>query len=491
MVTTADFVAALNRRDRAAAVDAAKGLLAADAPLGDQWQAIARFAVRVAEWPLAIAAMRRFVARKPDDLDRILQLADILANAGRLEDAILLIEPVATRSPDDARLRHLLGTAHIQVGNTSSGLSHLAAAAQIWPASGMTWLAIANAQRLTVEDPAWAALFAADQATRSATPAARAAYLYATGKAWDDIGDHGRAFAAFDAGAALMRRERAWNSDADESEALALINRLDRAWLDHASLPNGDPTGPIFVTGLPRSGTTLVDQILASHSKVSSGGELTLLEVATGSEGGGAAEKVRKHFAASVDPTRAWGQIGPLYDHLARQRGSDKPRFVDKSLDTSRYAGLIRLAMPNARLVWVRRDPLDAAWSCFRTYFSQGLGWTFGLDTIARHFAVEDMLFEHWRTALGSQLLVVPYDALVRNIGEWVPRIADHVGLDFEPAMLDFHELKRSVTTASVAQVREPLYQRGIGAAAPYASQLAPFRDAYDKARTALKGGAP
>lgn len=490
MVTASDFVAALNRRDRIAAVDAAKGLLAADAPLGDQWQAIARFGVRVGEWPLAIAAMGRFVGRKPDDLDRILQLADILANAGRIDEAIMLIEPLAARAPNDARLRHLLGTAHIQVGNTSLGLGHLEAAVRSWPASGMTWLAIANAQRLTVEHPMWQALFAADQATRSATPAARAAYLYAIGKAWDDIGEYGRAFAAFSAGAGVIRSERAWNPGADEAEALALTDGLDRAWLDHASLPNDDATGPIFVTGLPRSGTTLVDQILAGHSKVSSGGELTLLEVATRSEGGTVAEKVRKHFAANPDPKSAWGGIAPLYGHLAKQRGANTTRFVDKSLDTSRYAGLIRLGMPDARLVWVRRDPVDTAWSCFRTYFSQGLGWTFDFDTIARHFAAEDTLFEHWRTALGTKLLVVPYEALVRDIGHWVSRIADHVGLHFEPAMLDFHELKRSVTTASVAQVRQPLYQHGIGAAAPYALQLAPFRDAYDQARTALGGEA-
>ncbi len=489
MVTTADFVAALNRRDRSAAVDAANGLLAANAVLGDQWQAVARFAVRVAEWPLAIAAMRRFVARKPDDLERILQLADILANAGRIADAISLLAPLVTTAPQDARLHHLMGTAYLQMGDTEQGLHHLHAAARIWPASGMTWLAIANARRLTVQDPAWTPLMAADRATQGTLPAARGAYLYAAGKAWDDVGDHDRAFAAFEQGARLLRQERAWDPEPDEVEARALVGSLDKAWLDRAALPDQASTGPIFVTGLPRSGTTLIDQILASHSRVTSGGELNLLEIAMDDAGGTSAERIRHRFLANPTPEQAWGRIGPAYAHLTQQRGIEGTRFVDKSLDTSRYAGLIRVAMPDARIVWVRRDPIDTAWSCFRTFFSQGLGWTFSLDMIGRHFAVEDMLFDHWRSTLGARLLVVPYEALVEDIGAWVPRIAAHVGLAFEPAMLDFHRLKRPVATASVAQVREPLYRRAIGAAAPYAARMTPFVEAYERSRVALAAG--
>ncbi|PTQ63761.1 tetratricopeptide repeat protein [Sphingomonas sp. PP-CE-3G-477] len=491
MATAADFIAALNRRDRPAAVDAANRLVASNAMLGDQWQAIARFAVRVAEWPLAIDAMRRFVARKPGDLDRTLQLADIFASAGRLDDAIALIAPLAQRAPGDARLHHLLGTAYIQVGNVASGLDHLNAAARIWPASGMTWLAIASAQRYASGSTAFAALLTADRDTARAAPTARAAYLYAMGKAWEDLGEYDRAFDAFDMGATLIRGERPWDADGDEAAALALVKELDRSWLDEAALPDLGPTGPIFVTGLPRSGTTLLDQILASHSVVSSGGELNLLEVATGDAGGSVASMVRRHFETTLDAETAWGPIGLLYRHLVEQRGAPSARFVDKSLDTSRYAGLIRLAMPDARLIWIRRDPLDAAWSCFRTYFSQGLGWTFGLDTIARHFAAEDVLFEHWSGALGSRLLVVPYEELVQDIGEWVPRIARHAGLAFEPAMLDFHRLKRSVTTASVAQVRQPLYQRAVGGSAPYAARLAPFVADYAQAKAALASKVP
>lgn len=489
-MTAAAFIAALNRRDRAGAVEEARRLLEADAPLGRQWAAVARFAAHVAEWPLAIDAMRRAVANDPIDLEGVLQLADMLANAGRLADAVALIAPRVRANPRDARLRHLLGTAHIQLGETALGVEHLAAAAELSPGSGMTWLALASARTHAIGSPEAEALFAAAPAVTAAGPAARAAWSYASGKLWDDAGEPARAFAAFAEGAALIRPERAFDARADHAAARSLVDGLSREWLDAVALPDGGPTGaatgPIFVTGLPRSGTTLVEQMLASHSTVAGGGELNLLDLATAPVGRADAGAVRRRFAEHPDPARAWGDVAPAYRHLIAQRWPGGGRAVDKSLNTSRYAGVVRLAMPDARLVWMRRDPLDTAWSCFRTFFARGLGWSFALEDIGRHFAAEDLLFEHWRGVLGDRILVVPYADLVTDTAAWLPRIAAHVGLAVEQAMFDFHRSERAVATASVAQVRRPIYRSALGSAAPYAARLAPFTAAYAAARAEL-----
>lgn len=486
MAVAAAFVAALNRRDRAGAVAEAERLLATNAALGGQWRAVARFAAHVAEWPVAIAAMRRAVEHDPGDLEGVLQLADMLANAGRLDETVALIGPRAKANPRDARLRHLLGTAHIQLGDTALGVEHLAAAAALAPASGMTWLALASARVQPIGSPEADALFAAEAAMAGAAPTARAAWLYAVGKVRDDAGEHDQASDAFAQGAALVGPERGFDAEADRAAARSLVDGLDREWLNAAALPDQEPTGPILVTGLPRSGTTLVEQMLASHSGVAGGGELNLLDLATAPVGGVDAGAVRRRFANHPDPARAWGGVAPAYRRLLARRWPGGGRAVDKSLNTSRYAGVVRLAMPDARIVWMRRDPLDNAWSCFRTFFAQGLGWSFRLQDIARHFAAEDLLFEHWRGVLGDRMLVVPYAELVTDTESWLPRIAAHVGLSVEPAMFDFHRSKRAVATASVAQVRRPVYRSAIGSAAPHAARLAPFTAAYAAARAEL-----
>jgi hypothetical protein len=155
------------------------------------------------------------------------------------------------------------------------------------------------------------------------------------------------------------------------------------------------------------------------------------------------------------------------------------PGSADKTLNTTRLIGLPAALLPEAPLVWLTRDPLDRAWSCFRTFFTVSMPWTYDLEDIAFHFRVEDGLLRIWREVLGDRLLVVPYEALIDSPELWIRRILSHCGLDEEPAVFASHETRRAVTTASVMQVRRPLNRQGIGSAEPYHEFLRPFIDAY------------
>ncbi len=161
-------------------------------------------------------------------------------------------------------------------------------------------------------------------------------------------------------------------------------------------------------------------------------------------------------------------------------------RALDKSLNVSRHAALLHAALADSPVVWLRRDPADTAWSAFRTFFANGLGWSFDLADMGHHFAVEDMLFEHWRAAFGARMLVVPYADLVADPDAWVTRILGHCGLEMEPAVGRFHETRRAVKTASVAQVRQPIYAHAVGSAGVQAAALAPFAASYRATRATL-----
>jgi hypothetical protein len=239
----------------------------------------------------------------------------------------------------------------------------------------------------------------------------------------------------------------------------------------------------IFVTGLPRSGSTLVEHILTSHSAVGDGAELSLLQAAlipTGnySHAGGLAYQTRN--SGSADP---WGELAHDYLGMVASRFSTSGRIVDKTLGHGRFMGLLMHKLPKAKVIWLRRNPEDAALSCFRTFFTINMPWTWSITDIAAHFRAEDILFSHWMTLFPDRILPVPYEKLVEDPKSWVDKILRHAGLDAEQQTLEPHKNVRTVMTASVVQVRNPISTSSIGKAKAYSAFIEPFRAAYYKNR--------
>lgn len=474
--TPAGFVAALRARNPVRAASIALAMARANLDLKGQWAAVARFAVTEAEWPLAIDAMRRFVADDPRSIDRRLAFAEMLANGGRVAEAQRVLEALARTAPGDARARHFLGVTLLERGERDAGLEQLRHAVAIRPSSGATWLALANARRFTAGDAELDRLLATG-ATMSREPAGeRAAWCYAAGKAWDELGEHARAFAAFSDGARLVASERRHDMRAEQAAAMATIARPQ--WVPGVEDSERHRGRAVFVTGKPRSGTTLVAQVLGAHSRVGGSGEINLLGTAAVAVGlGGDAEP----------GDDAWRRLRQRYAYLLDARfGPGEMLVIDKSLNTSRFAGMLRRALPEAPLIWLRRDPLDTAWSSFRTFFARGLGWSFDLAAMGRYHAIEDRLHAFWAEEYGPRLLTLDYRAFVDNPAAGIVRVLAHAGLTDEPGVRDFHLARGTVQTASVDQVRRPVNRAGIDSAAPYRAYLGPYLSAYEQSRREL-----
>lgn len=465
-------------RDRAAAL--LIQLNDQDAPLGESWGPVARLAFTLGEVSVAIAAIRRYVALSPYDKERRLAYGAMLAGAGRIEGAMETTRAFLPHTTVDARLLLFTGTCRAQLGHTDLALEDLRAALELeaTPAViGALWLTISDLKRFAPDDPDIKAMERA-----AAAPDASSALLYALAKACDDAGDPEKAFELYERGAAIVRRLRPFAAQASRTFVDRTIATQTKAYLDALPASDVQSDRPIFVLGLPRSGTTLVEQILVSHSGVMNGAELNLFRTATMALGDYSPEAIAA-FTGRADAADAWSAMGKAYLHLLEERFGPDGRVVDKTLSHSRFVGVIRSILPNARFIWLRRDPGDNALSCFRSHFAEGLNWSWSMADIGRHFADEDRLYAHWTDLYPDAILTVPYEALVADPDAWINRILDHCDLPFEAPVRHFHLTQRPVATTSSSQVRQPIYARSVGGWRRYAQQMDPFFEAYGMAK--------
>jgi tetratricopeptide (TPR) repeat protein len=465
----------LAAKDRAATNAAVEGLLEARAPIGAQWRRIADLMQVSGELTLAIRAVDRFVAESGRTPRAQVEKVVVLSQAGRLREAHDLMASLPDTEPDRAGRAYLLGNTAMTLGRIEEAREQLALTTQLRPGWGPAWLSLAGAVNLS-RDPLGERLLADAAAAETQSPGDLARYCYALGKLHADRGDADAAFAVYSRGADLLRRLTPYSREGNTATARAAMTGFDGDFLERMRARQTLPTArPIFVTGLPRSGTTLVEQILASHSGVSDGGELECVHHVAVSVGGVTGGAIEAYLARGGSLEAMAG----LYLHLLDERFGTEGRIVDKTVDASRRLGLIAAMLPEAPLIWMRRDPLDSAWSCFRTFFIHGVGWSYDLVDIAHHFKLEDQLVAYWQERLGDRLLVVSYPELVEAPEAWTRRLLSHCGMDEEAAVHASHKTERIVRTASALQVRRPINRDGLNVAEPFRKHLQPFVDAY------------
>ncbi|MCM8730987.1 tetratricopeptide repeat-containing sulfotransferase family protein [Hephaestia sp. GCM10023244] len=463
----AGLKSALDRRDRREVNAAARNLIQAQAPIGSQWRGIAMVLLENGEMADARRAADLLVrAAGGSTVARFVQAA-VYARSGRVADAHAMLRSLPDDVPDPLGNAYTRGTLATNVGAIEEAREQLMRAITLAPKSGQSWLALAMLGGMPPET-GWLMASLRDTMV-DADPGERGAYFFALGKFMEEQREYDDAFHCYAAGAATEAKVRGTD--------FALADQTGREWKNVAiekiarfSPPAGRP---IFVTGLPRSGTTLVEQILTAHSLVDGGEELNLFRHLIAEIGGDHTKAV-----ARMTPEKSDGLVR-LYEHLMAQRFPGQGRVIDKSLLASRYMGLLTGLFPSAPIIWLRRDPLDNAWSMFRTYFRTGLGWTFDLKKIAAQMRLEDALFVHWVRLRPHQILRVDYAELVTAPEQVIPRIVAHCGLNLEAAQLEPHRSVRPVVTASAAQVRQPINETGLGVADPYRHHLQPFIDAY------------
>jgi tetratricopeptide (TPR) repeat protein len=436
---------------------------------------VAQLAEHIGEVGLAIEAKRLAVV--PGSLDSLLAYWALLATHGRAQEARNAVEKQPAEIRNHPAVLHFLGNIATQFGRIEEAQDFFRQALAKSPGAMATWFSLAMIKTFESGDPDLAMLERLGR--RDGAPSElRASLHYALGKAAEDCGDCDRAFAEYSNGAALRRPQRSFDGERFEAAVTATIAQFDAEAM--AGLTPSGMVGKraLFVTGLPRSGTTLTEQLLLRHSAASDGAEVNLFQPALiPTLGAGMAHALAyQQRSTSDDP---WGEIGRDYGDLLDRRFPLPGLVVDKSLGQSLLTGLLLHALPEARIAWLRRSPEDVALSCFRTYFATGLPWTDSLTDIADYMRSEDRLFEHWLRLFPERILAVPYEELARSPEAWAARLRQHFGLPVEADVETVAAEERAISTASVAQVRQPISTSRIGRAVAFERHLKPFRDRY------------
>lgn len=305
-------------------------------------------------------------------------------------------------------------------------------------------------------------------------PAASVQLHYALAHELDDLDRHDEGFAALKAGADARRSMLAYrvNSDADTMARIAEV--FDDAFFKRAH--DGCPDGsPIFITGFPRSGTTLADRILSAHPDVESLGELTDFPMALmilSRRGGSKQDLVTQ--SASLD-MRALGQA---YVGRTRQRSNGSRMCIDKAPANFLYIGLIAASLPNARIIHLNRAPMDNAFGMYKSLFRMGYPFSYDFNDLATYMRAKDRLMDHWRSVLPGRIIDVSYESIVSDQETETRRLLAACGLEWNPACLDFHLNDSPSATASAAQVRRPLYASSVGRWKKYRRHLGPLIEA-------------
>lgn len=478
-----DAVDALKALDRSRAAYLLGEELRLGPPTGDRWRSVAKLAGHIGEIDLALEAGRRFAMTEPQVIAPALQYLSNLVTFGRVDQAKDQFAklPMLQKMQPDALV--FLGTIFSQDGDFDEAERLYREAIAKKPALAQAWFALSAIKTFSLDDPDRREMERLRATIAKGDPSAYARFLHGLAKAWHDAGEADRAFALCLEATALRQQERRYDAKLTERFVLGLIRDFTADKMASLVPPIEEPCRAIFVNGLPRSGTTLVEQILVSHSQVAEGGEINLLRAAmipAGDYSFGAAVNYQQRARAGEDP---WGQVARDYRRMLDVRFPEPGHVVDKTLIHSHVMGLLLHTLPKARVIWMRRNPEDVALSCFRNYFSSVLPWTCSLNDIGHFLSLEDRLFEHWTRLFPDRILPVPYESLVRDPATWIQRILQHVGLTDEPQVQDFHAIKRSVRTASVQQVRTPISTSRIGQAEAYSAHLEPFRRAYAATR--------
>jgi tetratricopeptide (TPR) repeat protein len=419
----------------------------------------------------ALAALVALEGETPGDPVLARRVAEAYTHCGRHADAHRCLTRAAQARPNDPQVQYDLAAADMALGDLAAAEARLDRVIALAPGDYDAWYNRATLRRQT---PARNHVAALETALEAHAPKGDVALGYALAKELEDLGDIHRSFRFLERAARARRRQLSYRVELDIEAIDAIIAAFGPAVLAPATRgARHAASGPIFVVGLPRSGTTLVDRILASHPEVESFGELNDLPLAVMHAAGKASDK---HALIRQAATCDHAALGRHYLERVDGYGRRRPRFVDKTPLNLLYLGLIALALPGARVIHLRRDPLDSCYAMLKTLFRMGYPFTYDQVDLGRYYGAYRRLMAHWRRHLPQAFLDLDYEALVADQERETRRLLEWCGLDFHPGCLAFHEHGGPTATASAAQVREPLHARSVHASRRLWDELAPLR---------------
>ena len=394
---------------------------------------------------------------QPNNLAHQVQLATTLSMAGRFETAHDQFARVLAQAPDNERILTSYGHSLRYGGKGEEAIEVYLQAIAAEPSAGEAYWSLANLKTFRFDDDQLANM--QSQLSALTKPSEDKTHLaFAVGKALEDREDYDASFAAYAEGNAIKRQMSGYDADKTSARVDRLIARCGADLWNKEGHPSDEP---IFIIGLPRAGSTLLEQILASHSQVEATAELPFIgrivgEMVADRERGDEPLYPRILNDLSVDERHARGQ---QYLDLAAGYRTGKARFIDKLPNNWEHVAFIKTILPNAAIIDARRQPMAACFANFKQLFARGQEFTYSLEDIGRYYADYLRLMNHWHGVFPGGLLTVQYEDVVENLDTQVRQLLSHAGLQFEEACLHYYEKDRAVRTASSEQVRQPIYR--------------------------------
>ena len=419
----------------------------------------------------ALAELDEVAAQEPDNLGHANLRAAALGRLGGFDEAIALYEQVLARAPDQAKVWMSYGHMLKTVGRQADGVAAYRRALAVQPTLGEAWWSLANLKTVRFDAADVAAMDHA-LATPGIAEDDRFHLDFALGKAHEDAREDEAAFTHYARGNALRRERLGYDADDTARIVDAAIATFDADFFAQRTGQGCAAPDPIFVLGMPRAGSTLVEQILASHSQVEGTTELPDIPAL--------AHTIAGYPRALLDlPPERLRALGEDYlRRAAVQRRTDRPFFVDKLPNNWLHVALIRVILPNAIIIDARRDALDCCWSNFRQHYARGQAFSYDLADMGRYYRDYVRLMAHLDAVQPGKVHRVVHEALLDDPEREIRALLAACGLPFEPACLASHETERAVRTASSEQVRQPLSRAAVGGSRRFDRWLLPLREA-------------
>lgn len=423
----------------------------------------------------AITTYRTAIKLQPQLLEAVVNLGTTLVEMRRSDEALAIYRQALKEAPNFIE-------AHYNLGNTLMGLGRFEEAEtafrhvlQQQPDFTMVHLRIADLKSFLAQDPDIAAM-----ETKLAKPALsdqQAMHLcFALGKAYEDCEDYDRAFDHYARGNELKRATCTFDIAEEKAMTNRILNTFDKPFLTEHAVKGCASEKPIFIIGMPRSGASLIEQILASHSHVYGAGERK--ELAYHAHRLGASSE--REFPETIRGLEAkdFERFGQTYVDSMTRLAPDAQCIADKWLYNFRIIGLIHLTFPNAKILHAMRNPFDTCLSCYKHLFDEERNFAYDLTELGRFYKLYERLMNHWRAVLPGRIFDVSYESLVEDPETVTRKVLDFCGLPWEAACLDFHKTERQVQIASVAQIRRPMTTKAVRHWRHYEHRLAPLFEA-------------
>jgi len=435
--------------------------------------------VRLQRLEDADAQADKLLAVEPSNPNFRVLKALVLVRMGRHAEALEIYEEVLGIYPNQARAQMSFGHALKTVGRLDEAIGAYRKCVELSPEVGEAYWSLANLKTFRFSDEDIEQM-RAQVTTEGGDPDDQSHIAFALGKALEDRGEFDESFHFYRRGNSIRGVNHRFSAKVNVYNTARQIRVFTPEFLESLEGVGCPAPDPIFIVGLPRAGSTLLEQILASHSQVEGTTELTDI-IAISRR---LAEKSRQNPAGKYPeilgqlPPERFRELGEGYIESTRIQRSDTPFFIDKMPNNFQHIGLIHLILPNAKIIDARRHPMACCFSGFKQLFARGQTFTYSLEDIGRYYRDYVILMDHWDRVLPGRVLRVEYEDMVADTENQVRRLLDYCGLEFEESCLRFYETKRAIRTPSAEQVRQPIYTQGLEQWRNFEAHLGPLKEA-------------